>query len=351
MDNRSSTIVYQQDGISLVDIWQTLAQYRKLILVIWALVSLGGAIVAALMPERYAFTTLVEIGNYAGGKTELVETSVAARTSLLVNIISVLQRKHLSEGKDAPAFDVKISIPEKSPSILLLETRGSDESAPSHLAFLGEIVERLKQEHEVAVAATREALTIQREDIKRSIAALANARAVTIARYKILDEEEGFLKRQLEQSLRITTLARQDDTLSTSRTMDEATLLTHMMVTNQLEQHRRTLAALEERLLLRLPQERKDVSKTLADYKLALDEKRSALSAVASNLRRIRETRTLWPPSQSPKPVAPNRGAIVALAVMGGLMLGVLVAFVMWRIGDPRGALDRTGEAGGRRAL
>ena len=192
MDNRSSTIVYQQDGISLVDIWQTLAQYRKLILVIWALVSLGGAIVAALMPERYAFTTLVEIGNYAGGKTELVETSVAARTSLLVNIIPVLQRKHLSEGKDAPAFDVKISIPEKSPSILLLETRGSDESAPSHLAFLGEIVERLKQEHEVAVAATREALTIQREDIKRSIAALANARAVTIARYKILDEEEGF---------------------------------------------------------------------------------------------------------------------------------------------------------------
>ena len=100
-----------------------------------------------------------------------------------------------------------------------------------------------------------------------------------------------------------------------------------MMMTNQVEQHQRPLATLEGRLVLGSRKERAVISKAIAGNVRAVDEQRSALNRVASGLERIRETRIVIPP-QSASPVAPNGRHIIMLAILAGLMLGMLGAFV-----------------------
>ncbi len=336
METNLSNPSFHKDEISLIDIWRTLVKHKKLIFLVWALISLGGVIAAVLIPERYTYTTLLEVGSQVGGV--LVETADAARVKLLAGIIPITQRRYLTEGKEAYGITVKVTIPEKSPSLLSLESQGTAQSASDHLAFQGDIAEALRQDHEIIFGRAREVLAARQEDVKRKIAELTDARALAITRLDRLDEEEtAHLKKKIEQSRALlASIARPGERSLASRMAEEAMALTHMMAVNQIEQQRRTLATLEERLFLEMPEERAEISKALADNERVVEEQRGALNMIASDLGAIRETRALLPPTQSDSPVAPSRGLIVALAAIFGLMLGIFSAFIAESISKAR---------------
>ena len=118
MNDRRKTDTYREDEISLVDLWRVLVKHKKRVFLVWLLISLAGVIAAVLMPERYAYTTLVEIGRLTAetGKDNLVETADEARVRLIAGIIPVIERRFLGEGKDA--YGINVKVPEKSPSFL-----------------------------------------------------------------------------------------------------------------------------------------------------------------------------------------------------------------------------------------
>ena len=329
MNDRRITDTYQEDGISLIDIWRVLVKHKKAIFLVWALISLGGVIVAVLIPEKYAYTTLVEISRLSdeAGKGNLMETADEVRVRLVAGIIPVVQRRFLGEGKDA--HDINVKVPEKSPLFLLLESRGSAQSAPGHLAFHGAVVETLRQEHQSILNKAREALGAQQETVKRKIAELQDERVLLAARFKRLDEEGAYLKKRVEQSKVTIASATRLGEKAVSQKAGEDITLAYMTINTQIVQQQSSLARLEERLLLDLPGERVEISKAIADNARAVDEQRSALNIIASRLGRIHETRTVLPPTQSVSPVASNGRHIIMLAILAGLMLGVLGAFLV----------------------
>src|SRR3990172_13380568 len=99
MNDRRKTDAYREDEISLVDLWRVLVKHKKRVFLVWLLISLAGVIAAVLMPERYAYTTLVEIGRPPAGtgKDNLVETADEARVRLIAGIIPVIERRFLGE--------------------------------------------------------------------------------------------------------------------------------------------------------------------------------------------------------------------------------------------------------------
>lgn len=324
MNDRRKTDAYREDEISLVDVWRTLVKHKKLIFLVWGLITLTGLAAAVLMPEKYAYTTLIEVG---GQGNDLVGTADAARTRLIAGIIPVVQRKYLDEGKKIT--DVKVLVPEKSPSNVLLESQGTAKAASSHLAFHGAIVDVLRDGHRAIQNKTRETLTVQQEAAQRRIAALKDESTLLTAKLKRLDEEEEYLKGQIKQSQADVAAASKLGAKSMAAAAGaEATTLTYiMMITNQLEQQRRFLSTIEDRVLLGLPRERVEINKAIADNVRSVDEQRSALNVIVSELGRIRETKALIPPHQSESPVGPKRWQIMMISVLAGLMLGVLATF------------------------
>lgn len=184
MNDRRITDAYHEDEISLIDIWRVLVKHKNLILLVWALISLGGVIAAVLISEKYVYTTLIEIGRLGDekGNGREVETAEAARVRLVTDIIPVTRRKYLSEGKDTHGMDVKI--PEKSLSFLLMESRGLARSAPGQLAFQGAVAEALRQEHQSVLSKAREALGAQQEAVKRYMADLQDERVLLAAQLR-----------------------------------------------------------------------------------------------------------------------------------------------------------------------
>ena len=338
MNDRRMTDAYQEDEISLVDIWRVLVKHKKLVFLVWGLISLGGVIAAVLIPEKYAYTTLIEIGhlgyetrlslwpNLPKGKTELVEVAAEARIRLVAGIIPVTRRKYLSEGKDVPGVEVRI--PEKSPSLLLLESRGPARSAPGQLAFHGDVVDALRQEHQPVLNKAREAFDAQQEAVKRETAKLQDRSVRLAAKSKRLDVKEAYLKRRTEQFRATNAAVARLGEKAIGQKVDEDATRAYMMMTNQIRQQR-SLDMLEEWLVLGLPNERAEIDEAISDNGRAVDGQLSALNIITSGLGGMRETRAVIPPTQSVSPVAPNRRLIIALAILGGLMLAVLGAFLM----------------------
>lgn len=315
MNERRMADMYQEDEISLIDIWRTLVKHKKVIFLVWGLISLIGVAAAVLIPQKYAYTTLIEMG---GQGDDVVETADAARTRLVAGIIPVIQSRYLAEGKET--IDVKVSVPEKSPRFVMLESKGTAQAAAIHLAFQGTVVDALKEGHQVIQNKTREKLVTGQEAARRRIAALDDENALLTAKLERLDDEEAYLKEQIKQ-VRVAVAA-------VSKWSDKsAAALTQMMTTNQLEQQRRFLGTLEDRVLLGLPNERAEIKNVIADNERSIDEQRSTLNVMTSELGSLRETQALIPPAQSAGPVAPDRRLIIVLTIFVGLMLGVLGAF------------------------
>lgn len=306
MNNRRMPDTYQDDEISLVDIWRTLVRHKKVIFLVWGLVSLGGVIAAVLIPDKYAYITRIEMGHLGDekGNTRLVETADEARIRLVADIIPVTRVKYLSEGKDVPGLDVKI--PEKSPSLLLLESRGLAQSGSGHLAFHEAVAEALGQGHQSVSGEAQEALGVRQEAAKRYMADLEDESVLLAAQLKRLEEDQAHVKNRNEQSIASST--RQAEKAAGQKA-DVTAELVRMMVNNQIEQQRWV------------------VRKDIADNVRAMDAQRRALNLIVSGFEKMRETRIVIPPTQSSGTVAPNRRLIIVLAVFGGLMLGLLSAF------------------------
>ena len=381
MNGRRMTDIYKEDEISLVDIWQKLVERKKFISLVWISITLIGVAAAVLLPDKYAYTTLVEIGSQVNeeGKVDLVEPADATRIRLLAGIIPIVQRKYVDEGREE--YDVEVQIPEKSPSFLLLESRGSAQFAPDYLAFQAAVVEELAQTHQTILNNARRALTGQQEDIKRTIAALQNegellagklkhlgdketllkekvaiskasvkrgiaelqdSREILAAKLKRLEEEEVFLKEKIETTQKnIASAARFEET-AIGQQKDEAAALTHMMVVNQTEQQRGYLATLEKRLLFGLPAERVEITKALADQARALEERRGKLGETQARLEGLHVTKAVLPPTQSNHPVGPKRLLIVALATVAGLMTAIVSVFLREFFLKARREIDMT---------
>lgn len=96
--------------------------------------------------------------------------------------------------------------------------------------------------------------------------------------------------------------------------------LQKLSIENQMEQQktRTQISSLQTQL-----------DKIQLDHQDAIQEQQHKIEDLTSKLHGIRETRTLTRPMQSQFPMGPRKSLVLLAAVMGGLFLGVFIAFML----------------------
>ncbi len=94
-DPRLLPAYYQEDEISLVDLWLVLAKRKRLIAAVAGTIAVAGLLYALLMPRAYTYTTSIEI---ARDGDKLLESPQTVLAKLQESYIPLVLTEHAGTG-------------------------------------------------------------------------------------------------------------------------------------------------------------------------------------------------------------------------------------------------------------
>jgi len=429
---------YQEDEISLVDLWLVLVKRKKVILLTISAMLLVGLLYVLIVPKKYLFHTTVEIG------TTLVRSGDGMVTQLIDSpntVIAKLQEGYIpatlhelvrSQGDERWVPDVEARLSKKS-QIVIIEAKGPADRGKDYLTILRRILDKLTAEHQrqtrvirsqlsaelvlakVRLSALQDPTTLQTqlnaldtqlkqakihmdelqderilavprqkleaalERSKNKLLNLKDSARLLQTKYKRLDEIDELLKKQIRDLEKQNNEAMQQRSKAAGNVTNAPAAMTLMMIDNEIQKNKTRLASLEERLFIDQMNAREALEKTLEDNrrtqdvqakviesardelaKLSLDNKRAQqrlipqiteiterikkakadhtrsvdiqgqkIKEIETRLQNMKETRALIEPVRSLKPVSSGGKLILLVALMLGLVLGIMGAFVV----------------------
>jgi len=328
---------YAEDEISLVDLWLVLVRRRFIFAAAVLACVLAGLVFAFFEPPTYTFTTLIQIGRVAElrglGETvasvipnETLESMETVVEKLNTGYIPKVLAAYVDEADDRTAPKIEASSPKQS-QLVLIKSKARENESELHVNLHKNVLETLLADHANLIGNFRKSVELRLTRATRKYESLSDEVRVLTNRLKLLDATKALLQKQIGQIQGLLSSTASGLERALSEVGDEAMALTILMVGNEIQQNRTRLAALEERLLIGLPQERGTLEKQLADVKRDITTQQQQIFTIELRLRSIQETRVLVGPARSLEPVGPGRAVILALAGVLGLILGVLAAF------------------------
>lgn len=418
------------DEISLVDIYLVYHRHRRAFWGVVVLFAVVGLAVALLVPRKYAYTTLVEIGAQTlGDQIEPIDTpssvAVKLRTSYVPQALDAYYQAH---PEDKRIYQVKVATPQQA-ALVELVSEGSKAEAPifdfvhgkavallkkdharilslikqrlqtklttqtNHLAGLKEQEQQLKDKLDRLKVAQANALANAQQDTELVKAKLARLKRVQQNQLENLQAKTAVLKVQEKNLGQSATLVRRqiakyqglvkdaEDQMSKANgaATDVTRAMTLLMLSNEVQQARNTLAHLQDRLAVDIPNQRESLLSDIADngraqqnlkhsqanalqdlantlhekeravenlqinqsaqrddlhdqMKAATRHQANAKAAIAETriaLKDLRQTRAVAVANRSLRPVGTSNAAMAVMAVMlsflfASLMVGVL---------------------------
>ncbi len=328
---------YEEDEISLVDLWLVLVRRRLIIVAAVLACILAGLLFALLQPPLYAFTTTIQIGRIVE-LPGLLESTETVAVKLNEGYIPKVLAAYVNEADDRTALKIEASSPKQS-QMVLIKSKTQEKESELHLDLHKRIIETLLADHAILIGNFRKALEIKIKQAQDRYASLSDEARLLVSRLELLDGTKDLVAKQVGEIQDLLSSTASGLERALPEVSDEAKALTFLMVGNEIQQNRNRLATLEERLHIGLPQERNALEKRLADMERTKVTQVEAISALETRLSSIRETRVIVGPARSLEPVGPGRAVILALAGVLGLFLGIFAAFFAEFLAKARAAM------------
>ncbi len=419
------------DEISLVDIWLTFRKHRKLFFKVAASVTLLGLAIALLMTKSYDLRTSIEIGTAIRGDNPTpIEAPETVKAKLENSLIPMVIHQLHKKEEEAEDYRISTNIPKKS-SLIVLTSKTPLDTAEQYENLHNRVVAALTRDHariinvlkknlqtELALArivlddlidpATLAALIKEQEKTlaeakadldalsnpeifgvqiitaenkiqgeKNKLASLKNQATILNEKLEKIDTNQNLIKGQIQE---LETQIKASMDLQKSATQDVKTAtqaMTQLMIDSEIQQNRKWLAQLKERLFITLENNRADIQKSLEDNKraqelqkehiaqaeaglkeltgsnvlaqsklkaviakseaniakLANDQKRSiatqqeSIGELQGKLDNFVETRAVVEPLLSTKPTSTSKRVILLIAIFLGIILGIMAVF------------------------
>jgi DNA repair exonuclease SbcCD ATPase subunit len=420
-----------EDEISLVDIWLTFRKHRQLFFKVAISVAILGLIAALLMPKSYDLRTSIEIGTAIRGDNPTpIEAPETVKAKLENSLIPMVIHQLNKKAEDPIEYKISTRIPKKSALVVLTSKTSTDEEA-DYKKLHNMIIAAITQDHariinvlkknlqtELALAriildelidpTTLAALIKEQEkaleEAKADLDALSNPDIfgvkIKAAENKIQSEQNKLaslkdqttilneklqkiganqelikgqvqeLQTQIQQAMALQKNAAQG-------IKSETQAMAQLMIDSEVQQNRKWLAQLKERLFITLENDKAAVLKSLEDNKraqelqkerivqaeaglkeltgsnvleqnklkaiiaeseaniakLANDQKRSiatqqqTIGELQGKLDNFVETRAVVEPLLSTKPTSTPKRVILLIAIFLGGILGVMAVF------------------------
>ncbi len=300
---------YEEDSINLVDLWLGLVRYRAIIFTSVALALIVGLLMVFLLPQKYNYTTTIEIGSTliqaASGTTpQLIDPPETVLAKIQESYIPLAQQQFRKTHPDnSVVYNIDARIPKNS-QLVVLEAKGTEESNADYLQQLQAVTEYLLEDHQrvmnvyqaglnnqLALAkikldeitdpstlATQQkqlesqlnsarikldelrdprVLAVPRQQLENKLAHeekqlvdLKDQAKLVKARYQRLDEIDILLKQQINdlESQIDSSLAQRKQAIGNMQ--NESAAMTMLLIDNGIQQNRTRLAALQERLFI-----------------------------------------------------------------------------------------------------
>jgi len=421
------------DEISLVDVYLAYHRHRRAFWAVILFFVVVGLAVALLVPRKYAYTTLVEIGAQTlGDQIEPIDTpssvAVKLRTSYVPQALDAYYRAH---PEDKRIYQVKVTTPQKA-ALVELVSEGSKAEAPifdfvhskavallkqdharilslikqrlqtkltklttqtNHLAGLKEQEQQLKDKLDRLKVTQANALANARQDnelVKAKLARLKRVQrnqlknlqaegAVLKVQQKNLDQSASLVRRQITKYQGLVKNAEAQMSKANTEATDATRGMTLLMLSNEVQQARNTLAQLQDTLAVNIPNQRETLRSKIDDngraqqnlkhsqatalqnlantlhakeravknlqvtQKARRDDLRDQIAAATRHqadakatmdetrvaLKDLRQTRAVAVANRSLKPVGMSHAVMAAIAAVLGVLFGMLTVGVL----------------------
>ena len=335
---------YDDDEISLIDLWLILVKHKKCIIGALVTVAILGIVAALLMSKTYSFTTTVELGARMDGQKTIPIEPVESVLAKLNNsyIPYALHGNVQSKAEGEKLYKVSASIPGKSQTVLLT-SKGRENEAGAYKSLHEQVVKSLKRDHGRIMNVIRGELVLDKNKQQRALEANEEQNRILQAELKRIDVTANLMRKQIKEAEGLIVAANQNRSRAIREAKDEARAMTLLMLDNEVQQNRNRLAGLEERLHVSLIDKRDKLKKALADNRRAYLNIKDNIARLELKIANLQETRAVYPATQSIEPAGIGKKAVVLLALIAGLMVGVFGAFFLE-------FMEKAREAGSREA-
>ncbi|MDT8384414.1 MAG: Wzz/FepE/Etk N-terminal domain-containing protein [Gammaproteobacteria bacterium] len=298
---------YEEDSINLVDLWLELAKHRAIIFGAIILALAAGLLVAFLLPQKYTYSTSIEIGSTletsgSGEVVRLIDQPESVLAKIKESYIPLVQQEfHAAHPTDDSLYKIEARAPKNS-LLIVLEAKGKADNRAIYLEHLQSVTDKLLEDHQrvmniyrgrlhsqLALAqieldeiADPSTLATKQKDLETQLntarikqAELSDPRMLTVprqelenilakeqkrfidlqdqavlikARYQRQDDTDALLKQQisdLEAQIKSAFAQRQQ---AIGNMQNEAAAMTMLLIDNEIQQNRTRLATLQERL-------------------------------------------------------------------------------------------------------
>ncbi len=333
--------VARDDEISLLDLLRILVEQKRTILAVFMAFVLLGLVFALLKPEKYRYTTTIEIGTVMeDGKTLLIDRPATLLAKINEAYIPYVLEQ-FSKKSDAD-FKITARIPGNS-EVVVLESKAPEYKGADLVELHKKVVEYVKRNHQRVFEIVKKEMNVELDRSRNKLSALQDRHRVLTADLKRLDQTAKLLNDQIEELKALVDDAMGYRKLARAQTGDETQAMTLLMIDNEIQQNNQRLAALEERLHIDIPREKDSLNNTISDNSREQQEQAAEIAKIQAAVNNMRETRMLIAPMRSAEPVGVKGTTIVLVSLITGLFAGIFAAFVAAFIRKAREELQAEG--------
>ncbi len=312
--------------ITLMDLWLIVHAQRRLVGMITAAITIIGIALAFILPPQYQFRTAIEIGNQVvNEQIQPIEAPTTVISKLQNGYIPAITTQYAQAHADGPreyAFEV---IGQKESQIVTIVSQGARSIGDKHLEIHKQISTALVQDHNRTADAMRDNAGILLSEAQQKLGQLVADAKSLADQVKTFDQAIGDMDRQSSDiNRRISQLDAQLVSMRGSAGGDSQRAIQAMQVAQEASQFKSVQIELDQKT----NEMRIGRAKAQAKLENNAAEQATARNTIQfrqTNLKNIQATRSLGTVT-SIQPVAPRKPVVIAVAVLLGLIAGVLAA-------------------------
>ncbi len=318
------------DEINLLDLWLVLTKRRSLFLALVLLALLAGISFALIQPEKYNYSTAIEIGGIShdsSGRLVFIEDPASVLAKINQSYIPLVTAIFLEKNPEFEGVpDIKAKL-EKNSNIIFLDIKGPEKNKNTYIQLLNSVVDTVKLDHQRISALKVKDLELSKYRIENEIARLNDQEQLILSQNKRLDKKEELLADRIKETRTQLneSMGMKKEAASESRTEGKALAL--MMVDSELRSTRDVLAQLEEQLLITLENKREVLLNKLTENKQQQTEKTILLEKLEIESKNLLETRAITRPIQSVKSVGMGKMLVVIISLLAGIFIAIFAVF------------------------
>ena len=325
--SEQSTYYYQDDEISLIDMWLVLDKRKRLGMSIFAIVVLLAGLYSFFVSTKYHFTTTIEIGTRVlNDKIISIEAPVSLLAKVNESYIPQVLLEYMQSNPKQDYCEIEARIPTGS-EIIVLESKAKESLSESCMQLHSIVVAKIQSDHQQINNLIKGEARLLQSAALNQLEELKDRSRLLIRKEARYNELLTLLKNQLVEVERLLKSTSIDRGRAVSEVKGEAKAMTLLLLDSGIQNLIERQSKLEERIQIETADKMDEISKVNADNARAQLEQKDKIAQLKISLLNIRDTRAIVPPMRSLNAAGLGVWSIMMISIVVGGLLAVFLMF------------------------